>query len=70
MAFRHAGDGDKAGLWEITARIVAETERALLVDDGQGPRWLPRRFLKLERLKDELALVAMPEWLAKEKGYV
>lgn len=72
MAFKHAPDGDSlvAGKWEITGRIVAETEKAILLEDGTSQQWLPKSKVHVEPLKDDLVTVYLPEWLAKEKGYV
>ncbi|MFA7504249.1 MAG: hypothetical protein WCZ28_06085 [Burkholderiaceae bacterium] len=72
MAFKHASDGDtlSAGQWEVSGVIVHETEKALLLDDGASKQWLPKSKVTIERLTEDHVTVFMPEWLAKEKGYV
>jgi len=70
--FKHASGGDtmEAGLWEVTGKIVGETDKAIKFTDGGAPQWLPRSRIKIEDGRDGLVNVFMPEWLAKEKGYV
>lgn len=72
MAFRYAQNTDdpKAGKWEVNGIIVAETDKAILLDDGDKPQWLPKRGLVIEKRRDGTHDVAMPEWLAKDKGFV
>lgn len=69
MAFKHA-DGRYAGMWEEEGRIVRETDRAILFDNGVTREWLAKSKVKVEALKGELFLIFMPDWLAREKGYV
>jgi hypothetical protein len=72
MAFKHSYDADSlvAGKWEVTGRIVTETEKAILLDDGVMRAWLPKSKVQIEPLKDDQVTVYMPEWLAREKKYV
>jgi hypothetical protein len=57
---------------EITARVVAETEKAVLVtDDEIVETWLPKSQIEYdERLmgRDETLEFSVPEWLAIKSG--
>jgi hypothetical protein len=62
-------------LIDITGVVHHETERAILFsDDGQGPsaKWLPKSQVEQapNALNAGLVDVTMPEWLAKDKGFV
>lgn len=72
MPFKYAHDTDdrRAGLWEVTGRIVMETAKAFLFDDGSGAKWLPKSKVIREDGHDGVSMLSMPEWLAKEKGFV
>jgi RNase P/RNase MRP subunit p29 len=71
MAFKYAHTDDpRAGLFEVTGRIVHETDKALLLDDGTVREWVPKSKVKVEQRRDGTVEVAMPEWLARDKGYV
>ena len=50
--------------------IVRETDKALLVRLKDGSEiWLPRSQIKtLVRFGDGAAQIAVPEWLAEDKG--
>lgn len=57
------------GLIDIACELKHETDRALLVDTGEGPIWLPKS--QVEYYKDRATeIVTMPHWLAKEKGLI
>jgi len=70
MAFKHAGDTAEAGKWEVVGQIVRETDKAILFTDGGEPQWLPRSRVTVEEGRGGVVSVFMPEWLAKEKGFV
>lgn len=72
MAFIHSMDSDdpKAGLVEVTGRIIMSTEKALLVDDGRVRGWLPKRSVAIEDEPDGRVTVTMKQWLAREKGFL
>ncbi len=72
MGFQHSFDSDdpRAGLWEVTGRVNRQTEKAILLDDGTIKAWLPRSKIVITETKNGLVEVAMPTWLAQEKGYV
>jgi hypothetical protein len=82
MGFRHALDADTeyAGLYEIAGAVIRETEPgdakagAILFTDGTRSEWLPKSRIRL--LRDDTvpaegaAVVFLPEWLAKKKGFI
>lgn len=69
MAFKHAA-GPHVGLWEEEGRIIRETDKAILFDNGVTREWLAKSKIKVEALKGELFLIFMPDWMAREKRYV
>lgn len=50
---------------EIACEIVHETDRAVLVNDGDIEVWLP-----LSQVEVTDASVLLPEWLAEERGLI
>lgn len=48
--------------------IEHETERALLVRVGEAKHWLPKSQVRVVDDNGDVLRVAIPEWLAKEKG--
>lgn len=72
MAFRHSigADSDVAGMWEIAGLIIRESTKGVLFNDGSKEAWLPRRFIKI-RGPDRrgLAVIFMPDWLAKKEKF-
>lgn len=54
---------------EVTADFVKETEKAVLVDDGDNKIWLPKSQIDYAINDNTIALV-LPEWLAVDKGFV
>jgi hypothetical protein len=55
-----------AKLIDITAIIRHETEKALLLFDGKTVEWVPKS--QVEDNGD--GTFTMPEWLAKDKGFI
>jgi hypothetical protein len=53
-------------LIDIAATIRGETPKALRLFDGTKTEWCPKQFV--EDNKD--GTFTMPEWLAKEKGFI
>ena len=51
---------------EISAELVRESDKAFLLNDGDGERWVPKS--KVNWIGK--ALWEMPEWLAKDKGFI
>ena len=75
MAFRHAPGTDHpfAGLYEVEGEIVSDARpKAVLfkVTGGNRCDWLPRKAIRVQRGEGARAVVGVPQWLAKEKGYV
>lgn len=61
-------------LVEFCGEVKHETEKALLVFDGQSETWLPKRMIKtMRRVGSSTSgdyVFEIPEWLAREKGIV
>lgn len=53
-------------LVNVSAKIKAKTDKALLLDDGDVSEWVP--IAHVEDNKD--GTFDMPEWLAIDKGFV
>jgi hypothetical protein len=63
----------QGGLFEVEfyAELKRETEKAYCFFDGVNDIWIPKsQVLKLNKLKGVDCEVAIPEWLAKEKGVI
>ena len=61
----------KSDLIDITGELAgAETEKALLFNDGARSVWLPRSQIEISEADNGLVEVTMPEWLALEKGLI
>jgi hypothetical protein len=54
-------------LIDIAAEIVGETDKALLLFDGDRKVWLPKSLVEYDA-RDKVA--KMPEWLAREKELI
>ena len=56
---------------EITLEVHHETDEAYLVSDGGEREWIPKSQVKVfAEIGENLIEVEMPEWLAKEKGFI
>ncbi len=64
---RKVDEGMKSDLIDIACKIKAETDKAILIDDGTKEVWLPKSQIELNR---EDSIVTMPEWLAMEKELI
>lgn len=53
-------------LFDLAAQITAETGKAWKLDDGTRQEWVPKS--QVEDNGD--GTFTMPEWLAKEKGFI
>jgi hypothetical protein len=63
----------KSDLVDVTVQIHHRTERAVLVsDDGdrENAKWLALALIEIETKPNGLAEVTMPEWLARERGFI
>ena len=56
----------KSNLIDIAAELRAETDRAFRIFDGKKTEWLPKSQVE----KNEDGTFTMPEWLAREKGFI
>ena len=56
-----------ARLCDIACTIKRETDKAYFVSDGVTEVWLPKSQCEWDR--DDQTM-AMPEWLAKDKGLI
>ncbi len=54
----------RSNLCDIAGRVVRETEKAWLVDDGAREVWLAKSLVG----KNPDGTFTLPEWLANEKG--
>lgn len=59
---------------EVSVTMKHETDRAILVLDGDREVWLPKSQVSIEGDEfpepGESAELFVPEWLAKEKGLI
>lgn len=57
---------------EMTADFVRETEKAILINDGDNEVWLPKSQIDyhLDEFKGVVYINDLPEWLAVDKGLV
>jgi hypothetical protein len=57
---------------EIYAEIKRRTAKAVLISDGETEAWLPLSMIEIDTIpdtaRDNQARIALPEWLAKDKG--
>jgi len=51
---------------DIALEIRGETEKAYKVTDGKYLEWIPKSQVE----NNEDGTFSMPEWLAKEKGFI
>lgn len=57
----------RSNLIDISGEIKAETEKAYRFYDGTRTEWVPKSQVEWDA---ESKTMAMPEWLAKDKGFV
>lgn len=55
-----------AELFDLSAIVKAETEKAFLLNDGAKQEWVPKS--QVEDNGD--GTFTMPMWLAKDKGFI
>jgi len=57
---------------EITVEVIKETELAVLVTDGDEEVWLPKSHIETDEdfISGVAIEIAIPEWLANEKGLI
>lgn len=57
----------RSDLVDIAGEIRGETDRAYRIFDGSRTEWVPKSLVEYD---DEDGTFAMPEWLAKDKGFI
>lgn len=59
-------ENSHSDIMDIACKIVGETEKAYRIDHGgDAPCWVPKSQVEWDATDNTMA---MPEWLAKEKG--
>ena len=56
----------RSDIVDVAGEVRAETDRAIQFYDGSVTVWLPRSQIEI----GDDGTVAMPEWLAKDKGLI
>lgn len=56
----------KSELFDLAATIKGETKAAYRLFDGTKTEWVPKSQVE----NNEDGTFTMPEWLAKEKGFI
>lgn len=54
----------------INCKILRETERAWLIDDGNKEVWVPKSQSEAYRLADGTTDLFVEQWIAKDKGLI
>ena len=57
-------------LFDVNCTLLAETDKAIHIDDGTKKAWLPKSQIEYEKERDGTYTVTLPVWLATEKGLV
>lgn len=57
----------RSDIIDISAELRGESEKAYLIFDGAKQEWVPKSQAERDI---EGKTFAMPEWLAKEKGFI
>lgn len=60
-------------LVDVTVKMHAKTERAILISDGgeaENAVWVPLSQCEVLPLTKGMVTVTMPEWLAMDKGLI
>lgn len=65
---RYVADDEarRSDLVDIAAEIKAETDKAWRLYDGSRTEWVPKSQVE----NNGNGTFAMPEWLAKDKGFI
>jgi hypothetical protein len=56
----------KRELFDMAAKIVGETAKAWRLFDGTKTEWVPKSQVE----QNDDGTFTMPEWLAKDKGFI
>jgi hypothetical protein len=59
---------------EISCHVVHQTDVAVLINDGTGEHWIPKKLIS-DPHEDDIVTgsdteIFIPEWLAMEKGLI
>ena len=57
-------------LADIEGELRGETDKAYRIYDGKTTDWVPKRFVEMTAQDDGTLTFTMPEWMAREKGFV
>jgi hypothetical protein len=57
---------------EVCLEIKKETDMAILVTDGVTKGWIPKSKIEIisSDSDENFVIIKMPEWLAKNKGFI
>lgn len=56
----------KPHLIDIEAELLIETDKAYRIDDGKTTDWVPKSQVEF----NSDGTFTMPDWLAREKGFI
>ena len=59
-------DNHRSDIIDIAAEMRGETEKAWKLFDGKTTEWVPKSQVE----ENDDGTFAMPEWLAKDKGFI
>lgn len=60
------GSAGRSDIIDIAGTVRDETDRAVLFYDGDRYAWLPKSLVEI----DPAGGIALPEWLARERGLI
>lgn len=60
----------KSDLIDLKVELKKETPKAWLVHDGDREVWIPKSECELEKDRNNMYDLTIPEWLAMEKGLI
>ena len=55
---------------ELCCEIALETDMHWLVSDGDKRDWIPMHHVERWWRIDNVAIIKLPAWLAREKGFI
>ena len=58
------------GRHSISCKIIRETEKAWLIDDGKSKQWFPKSRGEVYKNKDGTHDLFGEKWIMKEKGLI
>ena len=60
----------RSELCDITVKLVYETPKAWLVDDGTRKEWFPKSLYECDENSDGTHTLTGPEYMLKDKGFL